>query len=340
MGNSLSSCLDIVKQLILFGVGFNSTARHPYRVVIKGIEYTIDRVLGEGGSSFVYEGRDIRSGNSVALKRFVLADHLHQQCVLEEASLHRSLCPHHSIVTFYDFDVVECPDHLLPELWIVMELCEDPSLQDYINMRMMVKQSLSVREVYEICNTVVHIIGHLHSQSPPVSHWDIKAENLLFADSQNIKLCDFGSATRLYYQPKDAHQVAMAEAELGERMTLLYRSPESLDLWSKQRVDTKCDIWSLGVLIYVLVFFEMPFESNAMEIIDGTPHRFRQGGGITVSEEFRPVMQLVMEKMLVRNPEMRGDIFEVSECLSAITNLPPVPRPQPGFQSAQRPRFE
>ncbi|ORC93223.1 protein kinase [Trypanosoma theileri] len=340
MGTHVSSCAQVVKEALLYARGFSSNSKHPSTVIIKGIEYNVGRILGEGANSFVYEGQDVRSGNLVALKRFLLNDQDQQpNQIMEEASLHRSLCPHPSIVTFYDSDVVELPGHPLPEVWIVMELCDDPSLANYINMRMSVKQPFAVREVYEICDCIVRIVAYLHSQSPPVSHWDIKAENFLFADSQNLKLCDFGSATRLYYAPKDAYQISIAEAELEEKMTLLYRSPESLDLWSKQRVDTKCDIWSLGVLVYLLVFFEMPFQPNTLEIIDGKPIRFR-GEENTVPLEFRPLMEVVMNTMLVKDPSKRGDIFEVSNRLSAITLLPPVPRPRPGFQSSQRPRFE
>ncbi|ESS60772.1 protein kinase [Trypanosoma cruzi Dm28c] len=340
MGNTLPACSNGMRRFLSYLGSFCCSFKHPTHVVIGGVEYNVERLLGEGGSAYVYKGRDTRSGNLIALKRFTLKDHQYKTQCMEEVALHRSLCPHTSIITFYDSDIVKRPGPILPELWIVMELSEAPTLANYINIRMAVKQPFTIREVYEISHVVVGVIAHMHSQSPPVSHWDIKAENFLFEDSQNLKLCDFGSASRLYYEPQNALHVSIAEAELGERMTLLYRPPESLDLWSRQRVDTKCDIWSLGVLIYLLIFFEMPFEANVMEIMDGIPRRFREGNWEDVPrEEFKPVVEIVGTMMLVKDPVKRADIFDVSQRLSALSHIPPIPRPRPGYQRPQDSRF-
>ncbi|ESL09905.1 protein kinase [Trypanosoma rangeli SC58] len=340
MGSSLSSCSSRMREFLSYVGVLAHNVKHPTSVVVGGIEYSVKQLLGEGGSAYVYRGWDVHSGNAVALKRFTLTDHKYQTQCMEEAAVHRSLCPHPSIVNFYDFGIVErlgCP---LPELWIVMECVEAPSLANYINMRMALNQPFTVNEVYEICHTIVGVIAHLHSQSPPVSHWDLKAENFLFERSQNMKLCDFGSASRLYYEPKNALQVSIAETELGERMTLLYRPPESLDLWSRRRVDTKADIWSLGVLMYLLVFFEMPFEGNVLEVMDGTPRRFCEGKCEAIPERFEPFIELLVTRLLVKDPSVRADIFEVSERLSALSYMPPFPRPNRDFQSPQKPRFE
>ncbi|RNF00770.1 protein kinase [Trypanosoma conorhini] len=340
MGGGLSSCSSGVRDFLSYVGVLPRNARHPASVVVGGIEYAVGQLLGEGGSAFVYKGRDVHAGNAVALKRFTLTDHNYQAHCMEEAALHRSLCPHPAIVNFYDSGIVERPECPLPELWIVMECVEAPSLANYINMRMAVKQPFTIREAYEVGHALVGVVAHLHSQSPPVSHWDIKAENFLFEDSQNLKLCDFGSASRLYYEPQNALQVSIAEAELGDRMTLLYRPPESLDLWSRRRVDTKADIWGLGVLMYLLVFFEMPFEANAMEIMDGVPRRFCAGRCETIPEGFGPLIELVVTRMLVKEPSLRADVFEVSQRLSALSHISPFPPPNPDFQIPQRPRFE
>ncbi|EPY27649.1 AP2-associated kinase [Strigomonas culicis] len=247
------------------------------------------------------------------------------------------MSPSASVVTYYDSEVITRRNTSEPEIWITMEYCEGPSLQDYINTRIQLSESFSVKEVYEIIDNVVQAIGHLHSQSPPISHWDIKPDNFLFTHGGILKLCDFGSASRIYYEPKREAHISAAQDELNSKMTLLYRAPESLDLWSKQRIDTKADIWSLGVLIYVLVFCEMPFEANTVEIIDGVPRRFRSEIN-SCPEPFAPLMAVVMKTMLVKDPQKRADIFTVSEALSQITKLDSLTRPSEGLET-QRPRF-
>ncbi|KPI87671.1 putative protein kinase [Leptomonas seymouri] len=338
MGNYVSLCPEPVQGFISsYGIGLSSSS-HPSGVAIKGIDYSVVKLVGEGGYAFVYEGYNNVTGQRVALKRYVFSAMSQQQSTVEEMAIYHDVCPHDYIVTYLDSETLYRPGAPLPEMWVVMEFCDGPSLQDYINNRLQSSQSFSLREVYEIVDNILHAIGHLHFQSPPVSHWDIKPDNFLFMESGRLKLCDFGSATRQFYAPKSADEIAVTEAELGQKMTLLYRPPESVDLWSKNRIDTKADIWALGVIIYVLVFREMPFEANPMDVMAAVPKLYKNGEDCC-PEEFKPLMELVRSKMLTKNPTDRADIFSISEELEKITELPSLPRPRPGFQSAQRPRF-
>jgi serine/threonine protein kinase len=338
MGNYISLCPEPVQGLISsYGIGSSSNS-HPSGVIVKGVDYSAVKLVGEGGYAFIYEGHNNATGQRVALKRYVFSDIHQQQNAIEEMSIYHDVCPQDYIVTYLDSEVLYRPGAPLPEMWVVMEFCDGPSLQDYINNRLQSSQSFSLREVYEIVDNIVHAIGHLHSQSPPVSHWDIKPDNFLFAGNGRLKLCDFGSSTRQFYAPKSAEEIAVTESELGARMTLLYRPPESLDLWSKDRVDTKADVWALGVIIYVLVFREMPFEANPMDVMAAVPKLYKSGDDCC-PPEFKPLMGLVRSKILTKKPANRADIFSISEELEKITELPSLPRPRPGFQSAQRPRF-
>lgn len=339
MGNFVSLCPEPLQGLMSsYGLGGDSSA-HPSGVAVKGVDYSAVKLVGEGGYAFVYEGYNNVTGQRVALKRYVFTEMDQQQGAVDEMTIYRDACPNDYVVTYLDSEMLYRPGAPLPEMWVVMEFCDGPSLQDYINNRLQSPQSFSVREVFEIVDNIVHAIGHLHSLSPPVSHWDIKPDNFLFTDTGRLKLCDFGSATRQFYAPKSAEEVAAAEAELGAKMTLLYRPPESLDLWAKDRVDTKADIWALGVIIYVLVFREMPFDANPMEVMAAVPKRYKGSGDDGCPAEFKPLMEIVRTKMLTKKPADRCDVFAVSEALEAITQLPPLTRPRPGFQSAQRPRF-
>ncbi|KAG5493771.1 hypothetical protein JKF63_01603 [Porcisia hertigi] len=339
MGNYISFCPDPLHALIIsYGIGATSSA-HPPGVVVNGTDYSAVKLVGEGGCSFVYEGCNNATGERVALRRCVFTESEQQQGSLDELSIHRDLCPNDYIVTYLDSGIVYRPGTPLPEMWVVMEFCEGPSLQEYINKRLQSPEPFSAGEVFEIVDNLVHAIGHLHSQSPPVSHWDIKPDNFLFTRTGRLKLCDFGSATRRFYAPKSAEEVSVAESELGSKMTLLYRSPESLDLWSKDRVDTKADIWALGVIIYVLVFCEMPFEANPMDVISAVPRRYKNGQESRCPEDFKALMDVVLTHMLTKKPADRADIFSISEELEGITQLPPLSRPRPGLLSAQRPRF-
>ena len=105
----------------------------------------------------------------------------------------------------------------------------------------------------------------MHSQSPPIIHRDIKVENVLKGDNNDWKLCDFGSATSVSIQAGislPVNLIRQLEDEIAECTTIHYRPPELCDLYSRNGINEKVDIWALGCLLYKLCYFVTPFENG------------------------------------------------------------------------------
>ena len=88
----------------------------------------------------------------------------------------------------------------------------------------------------------------------------------MVSNEYQIKLCDFGSATTLDYQPDNTWSVNkrnLLEEELAKQTTPMYRAPEMLDLYNNYRIDTQVDIWALGCVLFVLCFNKHPYEDAA-----------------------------------------------------------------------------
>lgn len=98
-------------------------------------------------------------------------------------------------------------------------------------------------------------------------------ENFLVSMNNEIKLCDFGSATTQVYQPDNTWSVNkrnLVEDDIAKQTTPMYRAPEMLDLYNNYRIDSKVDIWALGCVLYLLCFNKHPFEDGAkLRIING-----------------------------------------------------------------------
>lgn len=111
---------------------------------------------------------------------------------------------------------------------------------------------------------------HMHSQTPPIAHRDIKIENILLSDKR-FKLCDFGSAsseTLIYDGSKQfdifgadtgSKRVDQAFEDFERFTTMMYRPPEMIDKYMKWNVTTKVDIWMLGCVAYTLCYALHPF---------------------------------------------------------------------------------
>ncbi|KAF5835406.1 kinase-like domain-containing protein, partial [Dunaliella salina] len=97
--------------------------------------------------------------------------------------------------------------------------------------------------IYEVFSEVCQAVQHMHSQSPPLAHRDLKAENVLKNCAGRWVLCDFGSTTHRAQVYETPAEIAMEEDNIRRATTPAYRAPEQWDLMTRQRIDTKVDIW-------------------------------------------------------------------------------------------------
>uniref|UniRef100_A0A673HP53 Cyclin-G-associated kinase-like n=1 Tax=Sinocyclocheilus rhinocerous TaxID=307959 RepID=A0A673HP53_9TELE len=164
---------------------------------------------------------------------------------------------------------------------------------------------------YQSCRAV----QHMHKQSPPVIHRDLKIENLLISHQGTIKLCDFGSATIVAHYPDyswSAHKRSMVEDEITRNTTPAYRTPEMIDLYSNYPINEKQDIWALGCILYLLCFKQHPFEEGAkLQIVNGKYN-------IPQNDTKYTVFHQLIRSMLKINPDERLSINELVSQLQEI----------------------
>lgn len=115
------------------------------------------------------------------------------------------------------------------------------------------KKRLSEREARSIFKQIIAAVHYCHSNR--IVHRDLKVENLLLDSAWKIKLADFGFASHF---------------KTGELLDIFCGSPPycAPELYLAKLYDgTKVDIWSLGVILYVLVCGYLPFEANNFSIL-------------------------------------------------------------------------
>lgn len=223
--------------------------------------YTITGcVLGVGINGKVVECIEKKTGKKFALK--VLQDN---QKSRRELNLHwkAGACPY--IVKIKE--VYENRFMKRDSLLAVMECMTGGELFEAIQNRSETQKTFTEREAAEIIRTVTLALAHLHSMN--FAHRDLKPENLLFTNNMPnavLKLTDFG----------------FAKETNPDRLTLqtpcytpYYVAPEVL---GPQMYDKSCDMWSLGVIMYILLCGFPPFYSNhGAPISPGMKKRIRQG---------------------------------------------------------------
>ncbi len=218
---------------------------HPERIGF----YRILQVVGEGGMGVVYEAEQTEPvRRRVALK--VVKPGLDTGQVVSRFEAERqalAVMNHPGIAKVLDAGTT---DSGLP--YFVMELVKGLPLTEYCDTR-----TLSTRDRLELFVAVCQAVQHAHQKG--VIHRDLKPSNVLVAEHDGVpepKIIDFGIAKAVGLQLTEKTLVT----ELGQTMgTAAYMSPEQAEA-SGLDVDTRTDIYSLGVLLYEVLVGRLPVD--------------------------------------------------------------------------------
>jgi eukaryotic-like serine/threonine-protein kinase len=214
--------------------------------------YLIGPRIGEGGMGIVYTAeQEAPVRRRVALKVIHAGTHPDAagRFALERQAL--ALMSHPHIAHVWDAGVI--PDG---RPFLAMEHVAGVPLGDYCD-----QQALETTQRLQLFTSVCEAIQHAHQKG--IIHRDIKPSNILVAEEGGAatpKVIDFGVAKAL-------HPVLDAEALQTRRETLVgtleYMSPEQLEPHGLD-VDTRSDIYSLGVVLYELLVGALPFDWRAL----------------------------------------------------------------------------
>lgn len=248
--------------------------------------YKLGKQLGEGAFSQVKEGSHRQSGESFAIK-IVTKSKLSKEdeVALKDEILVLEELKHKHIIRLYD--VFEEPQYY----YLVTEKMMGGELFD----RIVQKSYYNEKEARDVCAILFDAMKYCHDHK--VAHRDLKPENLLLAsesDDSNIKIADFGFAKKV----KEPNSLTTQCGTPG------YVAPEILE---GKAYDTQADMWSLGVIVYILLGGYPPFiEQNQRELfrkIRKGQYEFHEEYWGQVSDDAKNLIR----QLLTVNPSKRYD---------------------------------
>ncbi|KAH3993811.1 hypothetical protein HBI56_187610 [Parastagonospora nodorum] len=279
------------------------------KVQVGGHRVTIERYLSEGGFAHVYLVRvpraDGRNSDVAVLKRVAAPDKDALGNMRTEVETMKKLKGHHKIVTYMDSHASQLKGGGY-EVFLLMEYCSGGGLIDFMNTRL--QHRLTEPEILHIFSDVAEGVATMHYLKPPLLHRDLKVENVLIttvSGNKIYKLCDFGSTAPPRPAATTAAEGRLIEDDVQRHTTLQYRSPEMIDVYRKQPIDEKSDIWALGVLLYKLCYYTTPFEEvGQMAILNAT---FKYPSYPQFSDRIKKLIGW----MLRESPQHRPNIYQV-----------------------------
>jgi serine/threonine protein kinase/Tol biopolymer transport system component len=266
--------------------------------------YTILSSLGAGGMGEVYLAQDSRLPRKVALKVLsadVARDERRVQRFEHEAEALARL-NHPNVCMILEIGAMQDGRR-----FIAMEHIDGMTLRDLMEQR-----RLAPAEALEVAIQVAAALSAAHAAN--IVHRDIKPENIMLRPDGYIKVLDFGIAklNETLSPPGDRHETSTARlsSESGVMGTVMYMSPEQL---REALVDTRADIWSLGVVLHEMVTGTRPFEAPTARdtialILTKQPTEFRS------AQELPAEFQQLIKKALTKD---RAERYQTIEELAA-----------------------
>lgn len=204
-------------------------------------KYIKGKLLGKGGFAKCYEFTSVDTKKICAAKvvaKASLTKSRAKQKLISEIKIHKAL--HHVNIVGFEHYFEDSEN-----VYILLEMCHNQSLNELLKRR----KTLTELEVQCFALQLIKALKYLHSHR--IIHRDLKLGNLFITDKMEIKVGDFGLATKLEFDGERKRTVCG---------TPNYIAPEILD--GKCGHSYEVDIWSLGVIFYTLIIGKPPFETN------------------------------------------------------------------------------
>ena len=206
--------------------------------------YKIIERLGEGGMGAVWRAEQLSTRREVALKLMTSArfDSAKAQVRFEREVELTARLDHPNIASIYDSGL----HHGM--YYYAMELIDGMPLDQYIQ-----KKALSQNQILALMRTVCEAIEHAHLRG--VMHRDLKPSNIMVSFDGQPHVVDFGLA-RTFLEEGEALTISVEGEVAG---TPAYMSPEQA-AGHYDQVDTRTDVYSLGVILYRLLTGQSPYD--------------------------------------------------------------------------------
>ncbi len=265
--------------------------------------YEITGELGKGAMGLVYKAVDPKINRTVAIKTIRFSDEFDDDVIHEikerffrEAEIAGQLS-HPYIVTIYDVG----DDQDLT--YMAMEFLEGTDLDKHIDK----KNLLRLRKVLDMVGKIADALDFAHKKE--VIHRDIKPANIMLLNNEQVKVTDFGIAKA----------ISSSRTRTGVILgTPNYMSPEQI---MGQKIDSRSDIFSLGVLFYQLITAELPFHGENLSSLLYQITQVKHPPARQHNPKIPKVCDQIIDKALAKSPKDRfktaGEMAKIIKLVSS-----------------------
>ena len=265
--------------------------------------YVLERRLGEGGMGVVYKAHHkfLKTTRAVKIiKPELVGNDSSFATRFQQEAMAAAAIGHPNIISVPDYGFLggEIP-------FLVMEFVEGDSLQDLMSS----EGRFSPERALDYMRVIASAVGAAHAHG--IVHRDLKPLNIMLkrtgSPQEQVRILDFGLA-----KIKSADLLG---SFVGAKTTGIIGSPYYMapEQWSDDEPDKRCDIYSLGIILYQMLSGEVPFKGSSIpavmkkHLMSAPPPLAVSGSGI--SEELEKVVYHALEKDPIRRTASAEDLI-------------------------------
>ena len=256
-------------------------------------------IIGKGQFGIVYKGRNKKTQEIIAIKIMAIdeEDKDFMKNINNELK-NMQICSYKNInsVKIYEYY------HYKDKLVIIMELC-DESLQKKLDER---KEGFTCEEIYNIMSQLNNTFKIMNEKK--IIHRNIKLDNIVVKYNEEkkdtninyiVKLTDYGISKQLIN--------TISKTCVGTALTM---APEIFEGKGEKDYDYKCDLWSIGIIIYQLFFKDYPYKGNTQLAIY---NKIKNEGKTILKKTNNKNLDNLIDSLLIKDPKVRINYEEYFE---------------------------
>ncbi|NWU90618.1 HUNK kinase, partial [Upupa epops] len=253
--------------------------------------YLVGKMINKGSFAKVMEGLHIPTGEKVAIKVIDKRKAKQDSYVLKNMKREpriQQMIKHPNVVQLYE--TLETDNFY----YMVMELCLGGDLLD----RICDKKRLPEREVRRYMRQILSAVEYLHCQG--IVHRDLKVENFLLDENNNIKIVDFGLSNTAKFEGLSQE---LLHTQCGSPA---YAAPELL---AHRKYGPKVDVWSIGVSMFAMLTGTLPFTVEPFNIKE-LHQKILIGEISPIPSDISPGAVRLLQSLLQPDPAKRPGVTE------------------------------
>ncbi|XP_043433821.1 serine/threonine-protein kinase 16 isoform X1 [Prionailurus bengalensis] len=287
-------------------------------VIIDNKRYLFIQKLGEGGFSYVDLVEGLHDGHFYALKRILCHEQQDREEAQREADMHR-LFHHPNILRLVAYCLRERGTK--HEAWLLLPFFKRGTLWNEIERLKDKGNFLTEDQILQLLLGICRGLEAIHARG--YAHRDLKPTNILLGDEGQPVLMDLGSMNQACIHVEGSRQALALQDWAAQRCTISYRAPELFSVQSHCVIDERTDVWSLGCVLYAMMFGEGPYDmvfqkgdSVALAVQNqlSIPHSPRHSSALrqllasmmTVDPQQRPRIHLLLSQLEALQPPALG----------------------------------